>query len=66
MKATEALLRAGDGKAQFEGEPWNGNTVTLIRAAKGHLQLVLFQTFSSSVADMEVSLLRPTWHCLHE
>ena len=65
MKATEALLRAGNGKAQFEGEPWNGNTVALIRAAKGHLQLVLFQTFSSSVADIEVSLLPPTWQCLH-
>jgi acyl-CoA oxidase len=53
VTATEKILAAGKGEAHFEGAPWNDNTVTLIRAAKSHLQLVLFQTFASSVNEME-------------
>lgn len=49
VAATKTLQQAGGGEVQFEGAPWNDNTVTLIRAAKGHLQLVLFQTFADSV-----------------
>ena len=63
--ATKTLLQAGGGKAHFEGSPWNDNTVTLIRAAKSHLQLVLFQTFADSVKDLEdqVSVILPSAVC---
>lgn len=53
VSATKTLVQAGGGEAQFEGPAWNNNTVMLIRAAKGHLQLVLFQTFADSVNSME-------------
>ena len=53
VSATKTLVQAGGGEAHFEGSPWNNNTVTLIRAAKSHLQLVLFQTFAESVQTLE-------------
>lgn len=56
VQAAETLLQAGNGTVQFEGEPWNGNAVTLIRSAKGHLQLVLFKTFADSVAEIEAEV----------
>lgn len=58
VAATATLRHAGGGEAHFEGAPWNNNTVDMIRAAKGHLQLVLFQTFAESVKTMvaEVSV----------
>lgn len=58
VQATQALVAAGGGVPAFEGAPWNNNTVPLIRASKAHLQLVLFQTFAASVAEME-SEVRP-------
>ena len=59
--ATKTLLKAGGGKPQFAGQAWNNNTVPLIRATKAHLQLVLFETFASSVAEMEKEV-KPTLH----
>lgn len=62
MTATKKILAAGNGEAHFEGASWNNNTVTLIRAAKSHLQLVLFQSFASSVDGMEVILPCHLWN----
>lgn len=53
VTATKALAKAGNGSVHFEGASWNNNTVTLIRAAKSHLQLVLYQTFANSIQSME-------------
>lgn len=52
LQAAETLQRAGNGRVEFEGVAWNSNTVALIRAARGHLQLVLFQTFARSVETL--------------
>lgn len=44
--ATATLLAAcPGGRLVFEGEPWNGSTVELIRAARAHCLLVLHANF---------------------
>lgn len=57
VQAAETLTEAGGGRIQFEGEPWNTNTVSLIRSAKAHLQLVLLETFAQSVADFKTEVM---------
>eukprot|EP00887_Chlorella_sp_A99_P006224 scaffold3.g6224.t1 len=49
--ATEALARAGGGRLVFEGAPWNGTTVDLIRCARAHCVLCLHKTFVESAAE---------------
>eukprot|EP00884_Botryococcus_braunii_P015671 jgi/Botrbrau1/2788/Bobra.0125s0001.1 len=62
VQATQTLSGNGNGKIVFEGAPWNNSTVDLIRAARGHCDLVLHSTFISSVANLkaEGSLSPPT------
>ena len=52
MAATQALAEASGGEVVFEGRPWNGNTVDLIRLARSHCLLVLHNTFADSVVHM--------------
>jgi acyl-CoA oxidase len=49
VEATERLAAASKGTPVFEGEPWNSNTVDLIRLARAHCLLVLHRTFADCV-----------------
>ena len=51
VAATDALIAAsGGGAPAFEGGPWNGATVDLIRAARAHCAAVLAATLADTVA----------------
>ena len=45
----------------FEGQPWNSNTVDLIRLARSHCLLVLHSTFADSVAQLAAEV---PYHCI--
>ena len=52
VHATSKLAAAGGGSLQFEGRPWNDNTVDFIRLARAHSAFILLRTFADSVASM--------------
>ena len=60
MAATQALAEASGGEVVFEGQPWNSNTVDLIRLARAHCLLVLHSTFADSVAQLAAQVA-PKW-----
>ena len=64
MAATQALAEASGGEVVFEGQPWNSNTVDLIRLARSHCLLVLHSTFADSVAQLAAQVL-PQISCKH-
>lgn len=49
VQATKVLARASGGQPVFEGEPWNGSSVDLIRAARAHVALYLHKNFVDCV-----------------
>jgi len=51
LVAADALRHAGGGQLVFEGAPWNNTNVDLIRVARSHCCLFLYQTFLHAVED---------------
>ncbi|KAL6782117.1 ACX1 [Auxenochlorella protothecoides x Auxenochlorella symbiontica] len=49
VQAAAVLRAAAGGELVFEGEPWNGTNVDLIRLAKAHSALLLHRNFLEAV-----------------